>query len=773
MSDRISVNDISPEPEHEKLVKDLVSGETYAVFFNARGNPDQGVSIKVQDVEGNNWMYVNSWINISSISSTYGPFVFTCRSDGPKRISITPVETGNMIVVDDIRITPATREMIVKGKKLKDKELHLEYDTYHFQVDKEKLKSFEGVHPRLFLSNERINFMKELIEKDISYRKLYEREKEVADNYLIRELPESEYIFTSFQNGQTRLNETIGHLLGSVSMMYVLTGERKYLDCAVKWLKLVVRDEFWEESPDLRTSLIMMGASVAYDWLYQDLDPDFRERFRKKLLHESNRLYEICIQPERWYWNRRFLQNHMWFGVNAMLSGSLAIFDEEPRALDIIGKAVDYLSASTSLLPPDGSAFEGVSYWFYGMHPYFMAVHLSRDLLNVDMTRVPYFMNTGEFLTYAFLPKSAWKNRDLYFEFYDSRIEYHIHIRDYLLWFLASEYKDNYMQWLGNEMSREREDQKGSWISLLWYNPDIKPIKPGDELPTLRHFDDFDIVFARSSWDDDAAALMFHCGPYLGNKAEDLYSGILGNADVGHVHPECNHFILSGNMGELLFIDDDYAMPKLTSNHNTLIVNGVGQKGEGEDWFRYKDKLQDRPYIRKVESSPSLDYMVGDATPVYRDETGVEKYVRHLLFLKPDILIVVDDIQLSEPGNMELRFWPNTKEISNNQKNEYLMSGIHNKVRMITLTPKDVKVEIQKEQVRVRSWSPKNNFQEKTVMRIMKQGDKWRNAFAISWSDKLSSPRLINFTEKDGKWRFEVEGKTIELNLDTFNAKEM
>ncbi len=87
-------------------------------------------------MEENNWIYVNSWINISGISNTYGPFVFTCRSDVPKRISITPVEKENLIIVDDIKITPATREMLAKGKKLKDKELQLDYDTYHFQVDR-------------------------------------------------------------------------------------------------------------------------------------------------------------------------------------------------------------------------------------------------------------------------------------------------------------------------------------------------------------------------------------------------------------------------------------------------------------------------------------------------------------------------------------------------------------------------------------------------------------------------------------------------------------
>ncbi len=461
-------------------------------------------------------------------------------------------------------------------------------------------------------------------------------------------------------------------------------------------------------------------------------------------------------------------ENHMWFGVNAMLSGSLAIFDEEPRALDIIERSVGYFSASASLMPDDGSAIEGVGYWFYGMHPYFMSVHLSRELLDVDMTQVPYFRNTGEFLTYSFLPEDSWKNGDVHYGYYDSGTR--TGIRDFLLWFLGSEYKDGYMQWLADEMSKDSRAGKASWLSLVWYNPEIQAVKPGKELPTLRHFDDFDIVFARSSWEDDASALMFKCGPYLGHKAEDLFTGIIGNADVGHVHPDCNHFALAGYMGELLFIDDDYAMPKLTRNHNTLVVNGFGQKGEGEDWFRYAEKLQVRPSIVKAESYPLLDYIVGDATSVYRPETGVEKYVRHLLFLKPNILIVVDDVKLNRKGEMEICFWPKQQEISGGASGEYFMAGENNNVRMQTLTPEGLTVKVMKQAVQVRGWPEKYKVNEKTVLKLVKQGDAWRNAFAISWSDKQSSPAEIKFTEEDGIWQFEAEDRIIRLNIETCKA---
>ena len=57
-------------------------------------------------------------------------------------------------------------------------------------------------------------------------------------------------------------------------------------------------------------------------------------------------------------------------------------------------------------------------------------------------------------------------------------------------------------------------------------------------------------------------------------------------------------------------------------------------------------KLRARPRITRAASSVSLDHITGDATEAYPRDIGLRHYVRHLLFLKPDVLIVVDDIAL-------------------------------------------------------------------------------------------------------------------------------
>ena len=74
--------------------------------------------------------------------------------------------------------------------------------------------------------------------------------------------------------------------------------------------------------------------------------------------------------------------------------------------------------------------------------------------------------------------------------------------------------------------------------------------------------------------------MVFKCGPFIGHDAMDKFSYDPGG---GHVHPDANHFVLFGG-GQWLMRDDGY-QPKWTGQHNTLLVNGHGQLGEGAEWF--------------------------------------------------------------------------------------------------------------------------------------------------------------------------------------------
>jgi Heparinase II/III-like protein len=79
-----------------------------------------------------------------------------------------------------------------------------------------------------------------------------------------------------------------------------------------------------------------------------------------------------------------------------------------------------------------------------------------------------------------------------------------------------------------------------------------------------------------------------------------------------------------------------------TKAHNAVLVNGEGQKSRSPD-----------PGCRIVSSSfqDGLDHVVGDGTASY--EGKLRRALRHVLFIKPDLAIIVDDLEASRPSTFQ------------------------------------------------------------------------------------------------------------------------
>jgi hypothetical protein len=145
-----------------------------------------------------------------------------------------------------------------------------------------------------------------------------------------------------------------------------------------------------------------------------------------------------------------------------------------------------------------------------------------------------------------------------------------------------------------------------------------------------------DHVIARTDWSGNEDLLSIKCGIPMGlNLYEKVLSGeYTGDPDAGHAHPDANHITLYAN-GEFLLKDDGYA-DKFSSNHNTLLVNGKGQLGEGGDWLTEGKYIQyqAQPFIKLAISTDAYDYIVGDATEAYAPNLGLSSFERNVLWLK-------------------------------------------------------------------------------------------------------------------------------------------
>src|SRR5262245_20219663 len=119
-----------------------------------------------------------------------------------------------------------------------------------------------------------------------------------------------------------------------------------------------------------------------------------------------------------------------------------------------------------------------------------------------------------------------------------------------------------------------------------------------------------------------------------GRKAQDYYEAHAGQTHEiggGHGHPDVNSFQIYAR-GKWLAVDPGYERPKWSRNHNTVLINGRGQLGEGETWFDRKSVLAAGATsgLQSVEHRGEYDYIVGDALNIYPSETGLSKFHRHV-----------------------------------------------------------------------------------------------------------------------------------------------
>jgi hypothetical protein len=242
--------------------------------------------------------------------------------------------------------------------------------------------------------------------------------------------------------------------------------------------------------------------------------------------------------------------------------------------------------------------------------------------------------------------------------FGDSHREYSSHGPTQILYRLAAEYRNAHAQWLAREMERRRvgRDAYCTWANLLWYDETLEP-EPVVSLPAFWHCDDVGWVTARSGWEDGAVMVGFKCGPMHGHKAQRYYEAhrsVAHEIGGGHGHPDVNSFQIFARR-KWLAIDPMYERPKWTRTHNTLLVNGRGQLGEGQTWFDRDAVLAAcaSSAVVKAEHTPACDYIVGDAMNVYPREAGLRRFHRHFVFLRPDFVIVADDLRAETPAVFE------------------------------------------------------------------------------------------------------------------------
>ncbi len=615
------------------------------------------------------------------------------------------------------------------------------------------LQSFSGVHPRLFVTSAIITDLKSKIQTD-PYSALWLKCKTKVDA-----IPAPSSVFPSCSSASSQ--RTYGYNLPKLAFAWLVTGNSNYLNSATTIATAMANASSWGDCSALNkdhvTGVVLLGLSLYYDWCYDVISTELKTSILNKIKSVSSIMAESLISgsyADPW-WKNAYLCNQMPVAIVGLSAAGLATFDELNDSSAWIQLTVDKIENLLNVRANDGTFVEGVGYWGYDVESLLKSLHLFRQPLGRSYYENQWVQHTGMFRLYMGLPRNLW-TRSLQVVDFDDSLMANWYGPDTILRCLAKEYQNPYLQWLANEVDKNNyTDDISEWLNLLWIDPALSSENPS-ALPTLRHFEDLGVVSARSDWSGNEALLVYTAGPLTGHKSLGIPTP--GNLFTEHMHPDNGHFVLFGK-GDQLLRDDSYwddtglENPKAAKNHNTLIIDG-GDQLHASSIFSNKAK----PSISGTYSDELYHLIKSDLTQAYISTLGLTKFKRTVIFVKPDFIIVVDDIALSASHNLDLMF--HTKTLATEQDGSFIATGQNSYFRLEDF-PKTGVTRYSGNMLY------SNGRLTMPTVKYSKTSSSWRNATVLSWSGKDVPPPRVTMTEMGSEWIFKTSIRTITFNWDT------
>jgi len=614
------------------------------------------------------------------------------------------------------------------------------------------LQEWDNIHPRILLTPDRVSELKQAINS--THANFWTELRNEAEGYI--------------GDGPSYKK------LPVLALAYLMTNDARYANSAISMaVNEAPQWNSWSYS-DLSAGRWLSSLAIAYDWLYDVLSSSQKSAILDGLLQGGRKEFSSA-QGDKWWYNK-YVNNHLFVHNAGLGMAGLAIYDKNSsirtESTQWIELAIDKYQEVFRALGSDGAnANEGVWYYTFGLNSILQFITPARDIAGVDMvTSNQWLQNTPYFILYNFLPlnsatvsSSSPGNAVNFSDFYHGgwggrRISYG---PNYLLRFFASEFSNSYAQWLANTIDSKGVGKNNSkWLNCIFYDPNVNSSNQ-NQLPTLRHFENYGLVSARSDWSGNESLITLKCGPNVGHQAVDNnYGHYIGG---GHAHPDANHFSVRGN-GEWLIRNIGYS-DKHTEYENTLLIDNGEQLGGGTGTFDDMAifNANAHPRVIRAISTPEVDHIAADASEAYPSNTGLQRFMRHLIFIKPNILIVADDIALSANHNLELRFHPENSA-SQQDDGSYRAAGSRAILRFDPLTTSNINFSAQ--YLPVHWYNPSESGDVFTIS-LQKNANNWRNAVALSWSAVGSEPEHVNLNTNNDLWTFTTNSQEITLDWST------
>ena len=389
---------------------------------------------------------------------------------------------------------------------------------------------------------------------------------------------------------------------------------------------------------DIETTETARILAAIYDWLYPALSIRERDRIRGAMLEKA--ILRVRGNYEYHWWATSYRCNWCACCNGGLGAAALALLTEDPRLTDVVAESFNRISKQFDEIGMDGGWQEGCGYYRKGIHAMnFFADPLKR--LSNGQFNLYDHRNLQENPITFLLYNTITPRRLIPFEdsSYNRAGTSHIWNK------LAEETKSGETAWFRDYMWGEGRDI----FDIIWPRASVAPKLPGE---TSKHFRTIDWAVMRSSFTDpDKVVIACKAGKH---------------DDPHHGHLDCGHFIVywrnqeyicdigSPEYDELYFDEIRWEYPQASSiGHNVVLVNGelqIPAKRKNTSW---KEGIGGE--ILDFRSGADLDYTLMDLTGAYPGNE-LKGWRRHIILDKPNITVVLDEIESAAGVEIEARF---------------------------------------------------------------------------------------------------------------------
>ena len=451
---------------------------------------------------------------------------------------------------------------------------------------------------------------------------------------------------TDFQTDATEAQRQGFWRMPTVALHYILTGNTTSFDRAKGYLQLLLDTDHWElgteEDSGMGAANMLVGAALTFDWLYNDLDATFRTNFRNKLLLQARRMYylgHLQNNADSHYWQQDSQNNHRHHRDAGLVLAVLAVASPDETDDDwILSKTFEELQFVHQWLPPDGSCHEGPTYMPYGYIYLTLAMDASDRCFGTTYLDHDFF-RTAPGVRFATMTPNLLDT----FSYGDTNGGTNF-LNNYLLKMTAHHRLADEQAAFFRAFEANSDCAFYGWSSIIWHDPTV-PAGDIDNLQLVSYHSDLGLAMMRDGWETaGTVGAMFKCGPYGGAKLnqyrnENSYHYI----NVAHDDPDAGEFLIYVNNVPVARTDG-YSETKLTSGHNTILVGGAGQRGEGSTWTQPLGGV-DMTTLAKVlrwHTDGDLALIEGEAGAAYN---GLARYRRTFVWVENQYVLVLDDIR--------------------------------------------------------------------------------------------------------------------------------